>query len=291
MLDMLLAVIVGLFAGGLVNVLADDLPFRRNPGLPVYPDGTPRPITAWLGITAFLLGQREPTQAKPNEERARPYYNEQGEILHTPTKLSWRYPIAELMTIGLMILTITADIPGMNAPQLIMYFIFMTLLSLITIIDMEHRLILFVVIIPSIILAFVDAALFRQVGPVFRDALVGAGAGFGAFFLIYLGGFAFNFMIAKMQNRVLPTAFGYGDVMMITFSGALLGLTSTIAALLITITLGAIGATLYLIVKRVFSGKYTAFSAIPYGPYIAVATVIMMLYPATVQCAIWDWMC
>lgn len=287
----LLAVIIGLLAGGLVNALADDLPFRRNPGLPTYPDGTPRPITAWLGITAFLLRQREPENPQPDANRARPYYNEQGEILHTPKKLSWRYLLTEILTIVLMILTVRANITAMTVSQLALYFVYMTLFALIIVIDMEHRLILSVVIIPSIILALVDALVLYQVGPNIRDALSGAGLGFGIFFLLYLGGFAFNFVMAKFQNRTLPTAFGYGDVMMITFSGALLGFANVLVALFITIFLGAIGAIAYLIGKRVLGGGYSAFTAIPYGPYIVVATIIMLLYSDAVRCAIWDWMC
>jgi leader peptidase (prepilin peptidase)/N-methyltransferase len=290
MFDIVFAVIFGLFAGGLVNVLADDLPWRRSVGIPTYPDGTPRPITAWFGLTAFLLGQREPANPQPNESRARPYYNEEGEILHTPTKLSLRYPLTELMTIAFMVMVVTANLPRMTTPQLLMYFVFMTLLSLITIIDIEHRLILFVVMIPAIILALLDSILFSQVGPNFRDALAGAGTGFGIFFLMYLGGFAFNYFMAKIQNRPLPTAFGYGDVMLITFSGALLGFADVLVALSITIFLGAIGATLYLFGKRL-AGGYSAFSAIPYGPYIVAGTIIMLLYAEAVRCAIWDWMC
>jgi prepilin signal peptidase PulO-like enzyme (type II secretory pathway) len=287
----LLAVILGLLAGGLVNALADDLPFRRRPGLPTYPDGTSRPLTAWLGITAFLLGQREPENPQPNANRARPFYNEQGEILHTPKKLSWRYPLTELMTIVLMLLTVRANLPGMTLPQLVLYLVYMTVFALIIVIDMEHRLILFVVIIPVLILALVDAFVLPQIGPNLRDALYGAGAGFGIFFLLYLGGFAFNYFVAKIQNRALPTAFGYGDVMMITFSGALLGFADVLVALFITIFLGAIGAILYLFGKRIFGGGYSAFTAIPYGPYIVVATIIMLLYSVAVRCTIWDWTC
>jgi leader peptidase (prepilin peptidase) / N-methyltransferase len=287
----ILAVILGLLAGGLVNVLADDLPFRRNLGLPTYPDGTPRPISAWLGIMAFLLGQREAAIPQPDASRARPFYNEQGEILHTPTKLSWRYPLTELLTIVLTVLTVRANLPGMTSLQLALYFVYMAVFALIIVIDMEHRLILFVVIIPSIILAILDALTLYQVGPNIRDALSGAGTGFGIFFLLYLGGFAFNYMMAKIQNRALPTAFGYGDVMMITFSGALLGFADVLVALFITIFLGAIGAILYLFGKRIFGGGYSAFTAIPYGPYIVVATIIMLLYSEIVRCAIWDWMC
>src|SRR5690349_8530567 len=77
--------IIGLVAGGIVNALADNLPNYRRPRLPQYPDGTARPVKAWLGIVAFLLGARS---------------SESG------SKLSWRYPLAEIGTALLMILTL-----------------------------------------------------------------------------------------------------------------------------------------------------------------------------------------
>jgi len=61
-MDVVIAIaagVLGVLVGGLINVLADDLPRRQNPQPPHYPDGTPRPASAWLGITAFLTGERE----------------------------------------------------------------------------------------------------------------------------------------------------------------------------------------------------------------------------------------
>ena len=48
------AALLGILVGGVLNVLADDLPMRRTPSRPHYPDGTPRAPSAWLGIIAFL---------------------------------------------------------------------------------------------------------------------------------------------------------------------------------------------------------------------------------------------
>ncbi len=101
---------------------------------PRYADGTPRPPIAWLGITAFLFGKR---------------------VAPDGTKLRWRYPVTELFTAGLMILTIlaTSDDPIMTPLQLTFWLIYMAIFSLITVIDLEHRLILFVVIIPACVIA------------------------------------------------------------------------------------------------------------------------------------------
>jgi hypothetical protein len=57
--------IIGIVTGGVINALADDLPHYQRPRLPCYPDETARPVSAWLGITAFLLVKRSsPSVAK-----------------------------------------------------------------------------------------------------------------------------------------------------------------------------------------------------------------------------------
>jgi len=73
--------LAGVIVGGVINVLADDLPHYRYPTIPRYSDGTARPISAWLGVSAFLLGKH---------------------ISPSGTQLSWRYPLTELSTILFM---------------------------------------------------------------------------------------------------------------------------------------------------------------------------------------------
>jgi leader peptidase (prepilin peptidase)/N-methyltransferase len=260
---LILLVILGILAGGVINILADDLPSRRNPGLPHYPDGSPRPLTAWLGITAFLFRQ----QTSPNG-----------------LKLSWRYPLAEISTAFLMVLAYlsAADDPDMSGLQLIFYLIYMAVFVLITVIDLEHRLILFIVIIPSSFIALLDAAT-TQAKPDLHDALIGGLVGFGVFFVLYLGGILFSYFVAKIQGYELPeVAFGYGDVMLAMLCGFILGWQPLIFAMFITVFAGAIGALVYLFIRKL-SGRYDMFTPLPYGPYIVLGTLIMMLFTEQVR--------
>ena len=116
--------IIGILAGGVINALADDLPYYRRPRLPRYPDETLRPVSAWLGITAFLLGQRSSTGG---------------------AKLSWRYPLTEIATAALMILTLAVKNGEGTASsiQIVFWLAYMAIFVLITVIDLEHKLILF----------------------------------------------------------------------------------------------------------------------------------------------------
>ncbi|PJF25332.1 MAG: hypothetical protein CUN53_13320, partial [Phototrophicales bacterium] len=196
-----LVFLIGIVAGGVVNALADDLPKRRRPQLPRYPDDTPRPFIAWLGITAFLFGKR----ASPNG-----------------AKLRWRYPLTEIATALLMVLVVlvTEDDRNieqtMNTLQFIFWLIYMPIFVLITVIDLEHRLILFVVIIPSAVIALLDA-LLTTYGADLGEALLGGLLGFFVFFLLYVGGFLFTYVLGKARGQPIDeVAFGYGDVMLIT---------------------------------------------------------------------------
>jgi len=292
-IEIIIVAILGLLAGGVVNALADDLPLRRSPRLPRYVplrkkfavhssdeevrattqnDDEPRPVIAWLGITAFLFGKR----TSPNG-----------------VKLGWRYPLTEVFTAFLMVLTIIAvtdnpDQPNFGTLQIVFWLIYMFILSLITIIDLEHKLILFVVIIPSSVIAILDALLTTvfdgnlDVGmkvPGLSEALLGGLLGFAVFFLMYNGGYLFTYVLGKIRGQEInEIAFGYGDVMLAMLSGFMLGWRALIFAMFVTVFVGAFGAIIYLISRRLLGQKYSAFTALPYGPYIVFGTIIILLY-------------
>jgi prepilin signal peptidase PulO-like enzyme (type II secretory pathway) len=263
-----LIIVIGILAGGIVNALADDLPRRRRPRTPHYPDGTPRPLSAWLGLTAFLLGKRRAPSG---------------------SKLPWRYPLTEIATAALMVMVVlvteddrTIDLT-MTTLQFIFWLIYMPIFVLITVIDLEHRLILFVVIIPSGVIALLDA-LTTDYGADIGQAIIGGAVGFGVFFLLYLGGFVFTYLLGKARGQPIDeVAFGYGDVMLITLSGLILGWQPLIIAIFVTVFLGAAGAILYLVVRGMTRKHYSMFTPLPYGPYIVLGTLFMLLFSIEVS--------
>lgn len=284
MLPVIFALLVGLVAGVVINVLADELPYRRGLWWPTYPDGTKRPPLTWLGLLAFMLGQREPQQPVPDEKHARPHVGH--------NRLGWRYPLVEIASIALMLLAVfaTRDDAGMTAAQLIFYWVHLAFLLLILVIDIEHRMIYSIVTRPALVIALLDALLLPVLAPPLVDAAAGAAFGFGVFYLIYLGGVLFVKMMERRRGEEIDTvAFGYGDVRLMAVCGALLGFLGTFLAMFITIFLGAIGAMVYLFGKRLLSGQYRAFSPIPYGPYIIIATIIVMFFRDPVAAAIFGW--
>jgi leader peptidase (prepilin peptidase)/N-methyltransferase len=257
-----LLIVAGILVGGILNALADDLPDHQRPKLPHYPDGTPRLVSAWLGLTAFLLGQRRAPSG---------------------SKLGWRYPLTELGTAAAFVMAYLAtyDDPAMTTLQFIFWLAYMAIFVLIVVIDVEHKLILFAVMIPAGILAVVDAALtpVTQYGPSLTDALLGGLIGFIFSYLLYLGGFLFIRISGRMRGHSInEVAFGYGDVMMFTLSGLILGPLSLLFATYITVFAGAIGAILFLLGRGLRRRGYNLFTALPYGPYIVLGTTIMLLF-------------
>jgi prepilin signal peptidase PulO-like enzyme (type II secretory pathway) len=259
-MDIVILILVGWLAGVIVNALADYLPYHPYQRPLRYINDSPRPLLAWSGILAFVLSKRKPAIAPD-----------------TPP-LSWRYPLTEITIIILFLLVHQAS-PTLliSTEQYLLLLFYMALLTLITVVDLEHRLIQFVVMIPAILIGLVDAALTPP--PDLGEALRGGAFGFTIFFLLYLGGFGFTYILGALRGRQINTvAFGFGDVMLITFAGVLLGVAYTILAIFIAVFLGAFGAILYLVVRIFARGGYSFFSAIPYGPYIVIALIALLLH-------------
>lgn len=301
-MEYIYAIIIGLVAGFFVNILADDLPLRRKPRLPRYiplrkkqavrqpvfneegenitltyarEDDEPRPLSAWLGITAFLFNQRVASDGI--------------------TKLSWRYPLAEIMTIAFMLLA-TFAINLLNTEKGIViddlqrafWYFYMAAFALIIVIDVEHKLILFAVIIPSSAVAILDG-LLTQYPPSLTGSLGGAIGGFLIFFMIYNGGVIFTYIAGMFRGDASDKiAFGYGDVMMAMLSGFILGFAPMLTVVFIAIFLGAFTA-LAVITRQILRKQYNAFTAIPYGPFIVIATLIMLLFGETIVPSLLGW--
>ncbi|MBZ0317770.1 MAG: A24 family peptidase [Anaerolineae bacterium] len=102
------------------------------------------------------------------------------------------------------------------------------------------------------------------------EAALGAGLGFGIFFLMYAGGLLF----AAVANQRAGDAFGWGNITAATMVGAFCGWRLTIFATIIAIELGALGAIAFLIYQRLRRQSSQQFAALPYAHYISIGGVI-----------------
>ncbi|MBN1315267.1 MAG: prepilin peptidase, partial [Anaerolineales bacterium] len=195
-LGYLLAIILGIFIGGLVNIFADDLPIREKPHTP-HCNACSHPYrpSKWLGLIRLVGG---------------------GICPACDDKESRRSMLVELgMALAYVVLWNRHNALSLH---LIANGVYFAVLVLIMITDLEHRLILHVVTFPAVLFALI--ASFWTVTPI--SALVGMLLGFCFFLVVYwLGGWVFG-----------AGAMGFGDVTLATFIGAAVGFPLVVVALL-----------------------------------------------------------
>lgn len=275
-MDRLLVALIGLLIGGVVNVLADDLPAGRKPGLPRYPNGSRRPLAAWLGVTAFAFQLRQSPNARSTE-------SESNSVARGT--LSWRYPLVEITAAVLMTLTQAAaiDFPRLSVTEALIWQALVGLFLLIAIIDLEHRQIPLTPLMAAGTLAIIRALALPFTPATIAATLGGALCAGFAFSFVYFGGRLFARLATRkwnMPNDV--TAFGQGDVYLMVLGGLIVGYPDVLIAMALAILLGGIGALFYMAAKRA-SGGYQPLSALPYGPYILISIYVVMLLPGEVS--------
>lgn len=238
----LIFALIGLLVGGLLNVLADELPARIRPKRPHCPrcDYTYGP-GGWLAIGRRLQGGKCPNCELPTRRRAL------------------------LLEIGTAL--VFAALPSLIEPalDLVIYAIYAAVLILVIVIDIEHRLILHVVTFPTTVLALI-ASNFLTDNNLLASAL-GAVGGFIFFYLAYVVG----------RRLFGAGAFGFGDVTLAMTMGAMLGLHRVVFALVLGILLGGLWSLIGILTRRMHRFSYFA-----YGPFLAIGGLLMLVWGSAV---------
>jgi prepilin signal peptidase PulO-like enzyme (type II secretory pathway) len=158
---------------------------------------------------------------------------------------------------------------------------YVTSLVLILVTDLEHRLILHVVSLPSILvavlLAYVNPALD---GPI--RSLLGGAIGLVAALSLYFFGALFSMLLGRLRGEPLPgPALGFGDVTLSAFLGLIVGAPEIIFALVIGLLAGFVGAVVFLVVRSGIKRSHRAFTSfMPYGPFLVFGGAVMLFFGA-----------
>ncbi|MGE5138718.1 MAG: prepilin peptidase [Rudaea sp.] len=272
-ISVLLFALLGLFAGVLINRAADNLPPPGRRGLFAAPH------------CPYCDQPREPVEQSA-------LFNllfSRGRCPHCNAPLGRRGPVVEIVSTFLF--GFLAARLGIGLPALI-YAILTALLILITVVDLEHRLILNIVVLPATVLALVGVPLARILMTVpaprsplgrFLDSLLGLLVGYLVVFGIYLlGGLFAQFMARARGQTIDEVAFGMGDVKLAGFVGAIAGFTWIFYVLIYTILLGGIVSIAVVVYQLAVRHRYSAFMAIPYGPFFTITTWVLMAASAGV---------
>jgi prepilin signal peptidase PulO-like enzyme (type II secretory pathway) len=246
----LLGALLGWMVGVLVNLAADCLPTERRLMTPRCPSCTaPRTLAAWLGLQ---LGEAScPYCARPR---------------------GWRPIIVEAVAVvGALLLVgkYGASLTGMRLAVVCAVFLLMTVT------DIEHRLILHAVSLPSAVVFALLAAVDPAMG--LAKAVWGGLAGAGAFLALYLLGFLFAQVVSRMRGHPLDeVAFGFGDVTLAGLIGMAVGWPGVIIALFLGVLAAGAFSLAYLL-WMFLRRRYVAFLPIPYGPFLIAGALFLLL--------------
>jgi len=131
-----------------------------------------------------------------------------------------------------------------------------SILLLITLTDLRHRLVLNVVVYPAIPFTLLIRLLSPH--PVIPSALLGGAAGLALFLVVMLVGHG---------------ALGAGDVKLAALIGVVVGFPAVLWALALGIMAGGVGAVLILITRRGGLKSY-----MPYAPFLCLGAMLVLLY-------------
>jgi len=150
-----------------------------------------------------------------------------------------------------------------------------TFLGLVAVIDIEHKAVLFETDIIGIVICLIYGLFLYK--PL--ETILGGIGGAGIMLLFYFGGILFNKILGRIRHQEIEeVALGFGDVFVCGYLGFLMGWPRIIGMIIITILLGGLFSLVYMLIK-IISKKYSAFSAIPYVPFLILAALTMFYFP------------
>jgi leader peptidase (prepilin peptidase)/N-methyltransferase len=226
-----------------------------------------------IGVLINVLANRLPayrtTPEKPDEEADEPA--EEPEPTRPPTL---RYALVELAMAGLA--AGLAQRSGFTPTFGVLLF-YTALFMLIAVIDIEHRLVLNVVMFPAFAIALVEVMVGGRIAPL--SGLAGYAIAQIVVMGFYLLGGLYLWLINRgRETAVNEVAFGFGDVTLATFCGLVVGSPGVIIMLVLTVFLGGLFAVLFIVSRMAFAREYRAHTALPYGPAIVIAAIIMLVW-------------
>ncbi|WP_027339316.1 prepilin peptidase [Halonatronum saccharophilum] len=191
------------------------------------------------------------------------YLLQKGRCRHCGTKFSIQYPLVEFLT-GLLFLALYWKFN--LGIEFYLYLVLASLLISATFIDFKHQIIPNKLTYSGIIFGISSSLYFDHIG--FRWALLG--------FLIG-GGFLLLVAIASRGGM------GVGDVKFAALIGTFIGPTQTFVGIILGALIGSV-VGIALIVTKQIGGK----DRIPFGPLIALGTLLMIFFGDSIIDLYWS---
>jgi leader peptidase (prepilin peptidase) / N-methyltransferase len=189
-----------------------------------------------------------------------------GRCRNCSESISLRYPLVELLS-GLLFLAVFAKVGFKWTAELLPYLFMVTVLIIVSVIDLQRQIIPNKVIYPAILMGLAAmgiVALVRGDYHIIVESLIG---------LVVIG------VPLAILSLVYPKGMGMGDAKLAAFTGIILGWSSELVAFFLGVLLGAIVSILLMITSK--KGRK---SRIPFGPFLAAGAMIALFWGQ----AIWD---
>ena len=188
-----------------------------------------------------------------------------GKCASCSNPISIRYPAIEAIT---ALLSLVVAYTFGATEQALLYIVITWALVALTFIDIDHMLLPDQLTLPLVWLALIAAVAGITITP--SDAIMGAAFGYLSLWSVF---WLFKLLTGK-------EGMGYGDFKLLALFGALLGWQSLLTIILLSSVVGAIIGIALLSIQ----GKDKA-SPIPFGPYLAIAGWITLLWGNQLQSA------
>jgi leader peptidase (prepilin peptidase) / N-methyltransferase len=240
--------ILGLLIGSFLNVVIYRIPLGESivsPGSHCTKCG--HALRAWelIPVLSFLI--------------------QRGQCSHCQSKISWRYPIVELLTGCLFYLTSIIGLSTeLHPARIFLNLIFVSVLIALSFIDFDTYRLPDVLTLPLWVLGVLGALLIPG-SPASWDSLLSSLAVGGVFWVI---------------ARICPQGMGLGDVKLVAALGAFLGFPAIFIAVFTGSFLGAIVGIFFLATRQKRFRQQ-----IPFGPYLSLGAIIALLWGTE----IFDW--
>lgn len=175
---------------------------------------------------------------------------------HAP--ISLRYPLVELL-MGLfsIILLLRYGI----SPLYLVYLAFFASLTLVSFIDLSHRIIPDIISLPGILIGLVISLLHPQIS--IKASLIGVLVGGGSLYVV-----------ASMYHVVTKReGMGGGDVKLLAMIGAFIGWKGVLFTILCSSFIGSVVGVTLMFISQQADSKY----AVPFGPFLSLGAIIYVL--------------
>ena len=239
--------ILGLLSGMIINYLSDVLPHEP--------------------------AQLHPKCTNCREEIAvRNYLFWPSECNHCNTSIPFRKWWVLLISITFSIfLTLS---PTLRIPYLAWSLIFLCLGSIL-VIDIEHRIIPYSLVIMGAVIGFVVG----YIGVGIAATIFGGFVGAIVMLAIYLLGILFVKISNRWRNRKInQPALGFGDVLLGGVLGLMIGWPDILNSLMLSILIAGAFSILYLIFLFI-TKSYRFGTAFPYAPFLIIAAFYVIIFP------------